>query len=126
MPANGAGPPLRRRSCISGPFRPPTESQPFRKGKRIGPLQVATLLLRICHKAPQTCGKPRCFRWRKVSVHVSFAAKQENGLRGGSFMSRKYWLLSAGVVALATPGLAHAQGDTAQPTDTTATAAATT
>jgi outer membrane receptor protein involved in Fe transport len=36
-------------------------------------------------------------------------------------MSRKYWLLSAGVAALVTPGLAHAQGDTAQPTDTTTT-----
>jgi outer membrane receptor protein involved in Fe transport len=36
-------------------------------------------------------------------------------------MSRKYWLLSAGVAALVTPGLAHAQGDTAaQPTDATA------
>ncbi len=37
-------------------------------------------------------------------------------------MSKKYWLLSAGVFALVTPGLAHAQGDqpnaatTAQPT----------
>jgi outer membrane receptor protein involved in Fe transport len=37
-------------------------------------------------------------------------------------MSRKYWLLSAGVAALVTPGLAHAQDDTAQPADT-ATAA---
>jgi outer membrane receptor protein involved in Fe transport len=35
-------------------------------------------------------------------------------------MSRKYWLLSAGVAALVTPGLAHAQGDAAQPSDTTA------
>ena len=37
-------------------------------------------------------------------------------------MSRKYWLLSAGVVALATPGLAYAQGGApaAQTTDATA------
>ena len=38
-------------------------------------------------------------------------------------MSRKYWLLSASVAALATPGFAHAQGDNAQPANTAATAA---
>ena len=37
-------------------------------------------------------------------------------------MSRKYWLLSAGVAALVTPGLAYAQGDTAQPATGAATA----
>ena len=34
-------------------------------------------------------------------------------------MSRKYWLLSASVAALATPGIAHAQ-DNAQPAAATA------
>jgi iron complex outermembrane recepter protein len=38
-------------------------------------------------------------------------------------MSRKYWLLSASVAAFVSPGLAHAQGDTAQPVGTTAAAA---
>jgi iron complex outermembrane receptor protein len=36
-------------------------------------------------------------------------------------MSRKYWLLSAGVAALVTPGLAHAQDNAAQPAATGAT-----
>ena len=38
-------------------------------------------------------------------------------------MSKKYWLLSVGVAALVTPGMAFAQGGTAQPTTTDATAA---
>jgi len=39
-------------------------------------------------------------------------------------MSRKYWLLSASVAALVTPGLAHAQDDAAQPAATAADQAA--
>jgi outer membrane receptor protein involved in Fe transport len=39
-------------------------------------------------------------------------------------MSRKYWLLSAGVAALAMPGIARAQGDPAQPGTASGTDAA--